>query len=95
VLDLLRGLVIETNGRLKPEWKIHRFVSLYKEFHPDDDELTRTRKLRRGHINERYRGLIDAIYSGADHFQATVTIRYEDGRTTEMKPVMHILDVNE
>lgn len=93
VLDLLRALVLETNGRLKPEWKIKRFVSLYKEFHPDDDELTRTRKLRRGHINERYRGLIEAIFDGADHFEATVTIRYEDGRTAEMHPVMHILDV--
>ena len=93
VLDLLRRLVVETNERLKPEWKIKRFVSLYKEFHPDDDELTRTRKLRRGHINERYRGLIEAIYSGTDHFEAVVTIRYEDGRTADMHPVIHILDV--
>jgi len=93
VLTLLRGLVNEANSRLKPEWQITRFVSLYKEFHPDDDELTRTRKLRRGHINERYRGLIDAVYSGADHYEATVTIRYEDGRTAEMHAVMHILDV--
>jgi long-chain acyl-CoA synthetase len=94
VLALLRGLVVQTNGRLKREWQIRRFVSLYKEFHPDDDELTRTRKLRRAHINERYRGLIEAIYSGADHFEATVTIRYEDGRTAELRPVMHILDVD-
>ncbi|MDR7522509.1 MAG: AMP-binding protein [Armatimonadota bacterium] len=92
VLDLLRNLVEETNARLKPEWKIHRFVSLYKEFHPDDDELTRTRKLRRRHINERYRDLIDAIYGGRAEFQAVVTIRYEDGRTAELHPIMKILD---
>ncbi len=94
VVNLLRGLVAETNARLKPEWRINRFVSLYKEFHPDDDELTRTRKLRRGHIHERYHDLIAAIYNGASQFQAVVTIRYEDGRTAEMRPVVQILDVD-
>ncbi len=94
VLALLGGLVAETNGRLKPEWKIHRFVSLYKEFHPDDDELTRTRKLRRGHINERYHDLIEAIYGDADRFETLVTIRYEDGRTAEMRPTMQIVNVH-
>ncbi len=93
VLDLLGRLVKETNARLKPEWQISKFVSLYKEFHPDDEELTRTRKLRRGHITERYRDLINAIYGEASQFQAVVTIRYEDGRTAEMRPVMQILTV--
>jgi long-chain acyl-CoA synthetase len=93
VLDLLAGLVAETNTRLRPEWRIGRFVSLYKEFHPDDEELTRTRKLRRGHINDRYRDLIDAIYGDASQFQALVTIRYEDGRTAQMQPVMRIVSV--
>ncbi|MDR7542895.1 MAG: AMP-binding protein [Armatimonadota bacterium] len=90
VLDLLERLVAQTNARLRPEWRIRRFVSLYKEFHPDDDELTRTRKLRRGHISERYRDLIAAIYRGAPSFQATFVVRYEDGRTAEIRPVMQI-----
>ncbi len=93
VLDLLRRLVAETNARLKPEWQIARFVSLYKEFHPDDDELTRTRKLRRGHITDRYRDLIAAIYDGAATFQAHFVVRYEDGRTAELRPVMQIRTV--
>ena len=95
VLELMGRLVKETNARLKPEWQISKFVSLYKEFHPDDEELTRTRKLRRGHINERYHDLIAAIYGEASQFQAVVTIRYEDGRTAEMRPVMQILTVDE
>ena len=95
VLELMGRLVKETNARLKPEWQISKFVSLYKEFHPDDEELTRTRKLRRGHINERYHDLIAAIYGAASQFQALVTIRYEDGRTAEMRPVMQILTVGE
>jgi long-chain acyl-CoA synthetase len=94
VLDLLARLVRDTNGRLKPEWRITRFVSLYKEFHPDDDELTRTRKLRRVHIADRYKDLIAAIYNGADTCQATFTVRYEDGRTAEVRPIMHILTVD-
>jgi len=93
VLELLRGLVAETNRRLQPQWRLRRFVSLYKEFHPDDEELTRTRKLRRGHIQQRYRDLIAAIYAGAESFQAVVTVRYEDGRTAELRPVMRILSV--
>ncbi|MGQ0551385.1 MAG: AMP-binding protein [Armatimonadota bacterium] len=93
VLDLLRRLIAETNARLKSEWQIRRFVSLYKEFHPDDDELTRTRKLRRGHITDRYRDLIAAIYDDASSFQAHFVVRYEDGRTAELRPVMHILTV--
>ena len=93
VLRLLHRLVRETNARLKPEWRVGRFVSLYKEFHPDDDEMTRTRKLRRGHVVERYRDLIEAIYSGAETFRAVFTVRYEDGRTVELRPVMQILAV--
>jgi long-chain acyl-CoA synthetase len=94
VLELLRRLVAEANARLQPEWRLRRFVSLYKEFHPDDDELTRTRKLRRGHITDRYRDLIAAIYGGAPSFQATFVVRYEDGRTVEIRPVMQILPVD-
>jgi long-chain acyl-CoA synthetase len=93
VLALLQRLVQETNSRLQPAWRIARFVSLYKEFHPDDDELTRTRKLRRAHINQRYADLIAAIYAGAERYQAVVTIRYEDGRTAELRPVMRIVTV--
>ncbi len=93
VLDLLRRLVAETNTRLKPEWQVRRFVSLYKEFHPDDEELTRTRKLRRGHIIDRYRDLIAAIYNNASSFQAHFVVRYEDGRTVELRPVMQIVTV--
>lgn len=94
VLKLLRTLVGETNTRVKPEWRISRLVSLYKEFHPDDDELTRTRKLRRGHIADRYRDLIEAIYRGDETFQAVFTVRYEDGRTSEVKAVMQIVAVD-
>ncbi len=93
VLELLGSLVRETNGRMRPEWRIRRFVSLYKEFHPDDDELTRTRKLRRAHIAARYADLLAAIYEERDAFRARFVVRYEDGRTQELDAVMQIRDV--
>ncbi|HXF82338.1 MAG TPA: AMP-binding protein [bacterium] len=93
VLDLLAGVVADVNARLRPSWRIRRFVSLYKEFHPDDDELTRTRKLRRGFIQERYRDLIAALCAGAQHFDAVFTIRYEDGRVGEVRTRLVIREV--
>jgi long-chain acyl-CoA synthetase len=93
VIDLLEGIVAGVNQRLRPEWRIARFVSLYKEFHPDDDELTRTRKLRRHFISERYQDLIRAICAGAPEYSATFTVRYEDGRTSEVHTTLKIRDV--
>ena len=93
VLDLLEGIVRDVNGRVRPEWRLRRFLSLYKEFHPDDDELTRTRKLRRGFISERYRDLIAVLTSDAPSYAATFTVRYEDGRTAEVRTSMQIRDV--
>ncbi|MDQ7843275.1 MAG: AMP-binding protein [Armatimonadota bacterium] len=93
VLDLLQGLVAEVNSRLRPEWRLRRFLSLYKEFHPDDDELTRTRKLRRSFIQDRYRDLVAALCSDAPHYDAVFTIRYEDGRTGEVRTRLAIRDL--
>jgi len=94
VLDLLQGIVDDVNGRLRPEWRLRRFLSLYKEFHPDDDELTRTRKLRRGFIQERYRDLIAALCSGQPYYDAVFTIRYEDGRTGEVRTRLLMRDLS-
>ncbi|TMI77128.1 MAG: long-chain fatty acid--CoA ligase [Bacillati bacterium ANGP1] len=93
VLDLLHGIVRDVNRRLRPEWRVRRFVSLYKEFHPDDDELTRTRKLRRRFIAERYQHLITAMHTGQATFDATLLVRYEDGTTRAIRTTLQITDV--
>lgn len=93
ILGLLEGIVRDVNSRLRPEWRIRRFLSLYKEFHPDDDELTRTRKLRRGFINERYQDLIKALCSTASSHDAIFTVRYEDGRTGQIRTTLAIKNV--
>ena len=61
--------------------QIHRFLVLHKELDPDDDELTRTRKVRRGFVAEKYAVLIDALYGGKSVQHIETQVKFEDGRT--------------
>ncbi len=61
--------------------QIHRFLILHKELDPDDDELTRTRKVRRGFVAEKYAVLIDALYAGKTVQHIETLVKFEDGRT--------------
>ena len=60
--------------------QVHRFLVLHKELDPDDDELTRTRKVRRGFIAEKYAALVEALYSGKDSCFVETEVKFEDGR---------------
>ncbi|MSP98790.1 MAG: long-chain fatty acid--CoA ligase [Betaproteobacteria bacterium] len=60
--------------------QIHRFLILHKELDADDGELTRTRKVRRGYIGERYQPLVAALYAGMDTVHVDAQVKYEDGR---------------
>lgn len=91
VIDLLEGIVRETNA--EHDVTIERFVSLFKEFNPDDGEITQTRKLRREPIKERYQELIDALYSDRDEIELSLTITYSDGRQEEQTETMPITTV--
>jgi long-chain acyl-CoA synthetase len=73
---------IETVNRQMPEHaRVRRFANLPKELDADEGELTRTRKLKREFIEERYRGLIEALYSEGDMVALEVPVRYQDGRS--------------
>jgi long-chain acyl-CoA synthetase len=61
--------------------QIHRFLILHKELDADDGELTRTRKVRRRFIGEKYDSLVEALYAGRDRVHVQAHVRYEDGRT--------------
>jgi long-chain acyl-CoA synthetase len=65
---------------------------LHKELDPDDGEITRTRKVRRKFVAEKYDNLIDALFSGKDNVIVDATVTYEDGRTTTMKADLKIRD---
>jgi len=85
IYELIAGEVKKTNESLPRVAKIRKFVLLYKELDADDDELTRTRKVRRKFVAERYKDLIDALYGEAEELEVEADIRYQDGTGFRMK----------
>ena len=82
-------------NELLPEGsRVRRFVNLPKELDPDEDELTRSRKIRRRHLEQKYAAFIDAIYSGAREFSAAVPVKYQDGRTATLNATVHVNDID-
>ena len=80
VAGLVQKDLVRVNGYLPEGSRVKRFVLLHKEFDPDEAELTRTRKLRRGFMEERYRALIDAMYSEKEEIKVEAPVTYRDGR---------------
>ena len=80
------------NKDLPPIAKIKKFVNLYKEFDADDDELTRTRKLRRAFVEERYKNILDGLYSDKDSVHMDTNITYEDGRVVHIKTDLKVVE---
>ncbi len=93
VYALIKSEVAKTNETLPPETQIQRFCLLYKEFDPDDGELTRTRKVRRKTINERYGTLIETLYTDECALNLETEITYQDGRVREMCGDIRIEDM--
>ena len=90
VYDLVGKQIRQANKDLPEVARVRRFVNLYKEFDPDDDELTRTRKLRRAFVEERYEDIVEALYSDTEVVHIDTTITYEDGRKSRIKTDLHI-----
>lgn len=93
VYDLVEEVVADVNARLPEGLKIRRFVNFHKEFDPDDGELTRTRKLRRRVIEDRYRSVVEALYSGAGEVEVAAPVVYEDGSVGTIRRRLQIRDV--
>jgi len=72
--------------------QIRRFLILHKELDPDDGELTRTRKVRRRIINERYGDLIDALFDGRENCFVSTEVMFEDGRQGRIEANLEIRD---
>jgi long-chain acyl-CoA synthetase len=90
---LIAEEVHRANGDLPESIRIRRFLLLHKQLDPDDEEITRTRKVRRGVVGERYRELIDALHGDADMVSVRSTITYQDGTTAERKVDLPILSM--
>jgi long-chain acyl-CoA synthetase len=94
VYGLVQKQIQEANKDLPGPARIHKFVNLYKVFDADDEELTRTSKLRRAFVESRYKDIVDALYTDADTVHMDTTITYEDGREQRIKTDLHIQNVN-
>ena len=98
VYELIRDCVEKVNADLAADEKlagsqISRFLILHKELDADDGELTRTRKVRRGFIGERYGVLVDALYGGKTEQFIETAVKFEDGRTGSVAATLKIVDV--
>jgi long-chain acyl-CoA synthetase len=90
VLALIEGEVRKVNATLPARTRIERFVLLYKELDADDDELTRTRKVRRGFVGERYGHVIEAMYGGEREIPVDAVIKYQDGKTSRIRTTLSV-----
>ncbi len=95
---LIKDCVAKVNADLAADEKlagsqISRFLILHKELDADDGELTRTRKVRRGYIAERYDVLVDALYGGKSEQYVETQVKFEDGRTGKVAATLKIVDV--
>ncbi len=98
VSQLIKECVEKVNLELAQEGslvdsQVRRFLILHKELDPDDDELTRTRKVRRNFIAEKYAALIEALYTGKTSQHVETQVKFEDGRSGIVKADLKIIDV--
>ena len=99
VYDMIAQHIDEVNRSLAEEEvmagaQIRRFLVLHKELDPDDGELTRTQKIRRGHIVDRYSPLVEALYNGSTQAQITTEITFDDGHKGTIAARITIRDIN-
>jgi len=93
VYELIRNEIRTICERFPENIRVKSFAVLLKELHPDDGELTRTRKVRRGFVNERYKDLIEDLYQRKEAHKLDIEIRYEDGRVSSLRGNIGIEEV--
>jgi long-chain acyl-CoA synthetase len=95
VYDLVADAVARANEDLPESVRVRRFVLLHKQLDADDEELTRTRKVRRGTINDRYASIIRALYDGdSDAVTVTSVVTYQDGSQVEREITLRVAAVD-
>lgn len=95
IYDLIFDEITEINKSLPEAQQIKKFVLLYKELDPDDGELTRTRKVRRSVVAEKYAGIIDTIYSDRDSVDIDTMISFQDGTQQRIQTTLKITNVGD
>ncbi len=95
VADLVQKDLVRVNSYLPDLARVRRFVLMHKEFDPDEAELTRTRKLRREFMEERYKDLINAMYTNGQEIKVEAPVTYRDGRKGIVTTAIKVRDINE
>lgn len=93
VAEILKHEIEAVNAELPEPQRIRKFVLLYKELDADDDELTRTRKVRRGVIAQKYADIIEAIYAGQSEIPVDTVIKFQDGTTQRIRTTLRVIDL--
>jgi len=93
VADLIRKDLLRVNGFLSEPARVQRFVLLHKEFDADEAELTRTRKIRREFMEERYKELIESTYSNGQEINVKAPVTYRDGRKGFVSTSIRVRDI--
>jgi long-chain acyl-CoA synthetase len=94
VRRLIRDEIKKCNAGVPEAIRIRRFLILNKEFDADDDEITRTRKIRRRFVAEKYAAIVEAFYRGDAEVEVSAAITYEDGRKAVLHSTIAIGDVD-
>jgi long-chain acyl-CoA synthetase len=94
VRGLIRAEIEKCNQGLLGSTRVRRFLLLAKDFDADDAEITRTRKLRRRVISEKYAAVIDALYGGASETEIATEVTYEDGQRATVRARVAIEDIH-
>jgi long-chain acyl-CoA synthetase len=94
VYELIENEILEINKTLPEAQQIKKFVLLYKELDADDGELTRTRKVRRNVVAEKYENIIDTIYSQNDHVDIDTMITFQDGTKQRIQTTIAVRDLD-
>ncbi|MDE2975717.1 MAG: AMP-binding protein [Gemmatimonadota bacterium] len=95
VYGLVRDHVAVVNRDLPAAARVRRFLLLHKELHADDAELTRTRKVRRRHIGDRFGDIVGALQGDGDSVTVTTEIAYQDGRTAKVAHELRVETMDE
>lgn len=97
VLETIQSHVEEVNRSVADDpmlsgCQIHRFLVLHKELDADDGEMTRTRKVRRAYVEDKFSDLVDALYAGQPQVETTTEVTYEDGRKGSISATLELRD---
>lgn len=94
IYELIKQDIVRVNASLPPQGRVKKFVILHKEFDADEGELTRTRKLKRRTLFQKYADILEALYGDREKVSVRAEVKYRDGRTGVIETELTVMDVD-